>query len=70
MTYAAPHSVLFVLLCLFGVDLVKHRVPPGGRGEFSCCWNLFVSVGGVGHFPSMPLRTGLPLLIFCGFSEF
>ena len=70
VSYAVPHSVLFVLLRLFGVDLVEHGVPPGGRGEFSCCLNLFVSVGGFGHFPSVPLCTGLPPLIFCGFLEF
>ena len=70
MTYAAPRSVLFVLLRLVCVDHFEHGVPPGGHGEFSFCLNLFVSVGGVGHFPSVPLHTGPLLLIFRGFSEF
>ena len=70
MIFAALHSVLIVLRRLFGVVLFDHGVLPGGRSEFSCCLNLFFSVGGVGHFPSMPLRTRLTPLIFGGFSEF
>ena len=70
MTYAAPCSVLFVLLRLVCVDHFEHGVPPGGHGEFSFCLNLFVSVGGFWHSPSVLLRTVLLLLIFREFSEF
>ena len=70
MTYTAPHSDLFVLLRLVCVDHVEHGVPPGGHGEFSFCLNLFASVGGFWHSPSVPLRTVPLLLIFCEFSEF
>ena len=70
MTYATHRSVLFVLLRLVCVDHVKHGVPPGGHGEFSFCLNLFDSVGGCWHSPSVPLHTVPLLLIFCEFSEF
>ena len=75
LIYSAPHAILFVVLlfvvpCLFDVDLIVHRVPPKGHGVFSCGLSLFVSEGDVGHFPSVPLCTRLPLLIFCGVSEF
>ena len=70
MTYAAPHSVLFVLLRLVGVDHVEHGVPPGGHGEFSFYLSLFVSLGGYWHSLSVPLRTVTLLLIFREFQGF
>ena len=62
MTYAVPRSVFFVLLRLVCVDHFGHGVPPGGHGQFSFCLNLFVSLGGCWHSPSVPLRT-VPLLL-------
>ena len=61
---------MFGVLWLFGADFVGYGVPPEGRGVFYTVLNLFVSEGGVRHFPSVHLHTGLPLLIFRGFSEF
>ena len=70
MTYAAPHSVLFVLLLRVCVDHFEHGVPPGGHGQFSFCLSLFVSFGGWCHSPGVPLRTVSLLLIVCELSEF
>ena len=70
MIYAAPCSVLFVLLRLVCVHHFEHGVPPGGHGQFSFCLNLFVSLGGCWHSLSVPLRTVSLLLIVREFSEF
>ena len=43
MTYAAPLSVLLVLLSLVRVDHSKGGVPPGGHSECAVVWSITVS---------------------------
>ena len=45
MTYAAPLSVLLVLLRLVRVDHGEDEVPPGGHGEYAVVWSIAVSEG-------------------------
>ena len=70
MTYAAPLSVLLVLLRLVHVDHGKGGALPGGHGECAVFQSIIVSVGGFWHSLSVPLPIVPLLLIVFKFSGF